>query len=259
MAGGGPTAGVESGEYNLTAFAKQGDLGIHLPEVHSATWKAGGTAETAWYIRANHGGGYVRKARTEQQTTDVRAERMLLAMLCRRARCCYCCCHTMASAISSPLISCLSDVSSVASAGCTTRRCDMISTQQAFRLCKKEGGSSCTEEGDFLKLPYLKFVATKLRWNDGTEENITGTYITEGTYPQGSSTLRCVAFRTLSINGYSRGLSSAAHSINRLPCLALPCLALPCLALPCLALPCLALPCLALPCLALPSCLAFGS
>ena len=70
MAGGGPTAGVESGEYNLTAFAKQGDLGIHLPEVHSATWKAGGTAETAWYIRANHGGGYVRKARTEQQTSD---------------------------------------------------------------------------------------------------------------------------------------------------------------------------------------------
>eukprot|EP01046_Picozoa_sp_COSAG06_P032677 COSAG06_NODE_3283_length_5558_cov_2.577761_9_plen_109_part_00 len=67
MAGGGPTAGVESGEYNLTEFAKQGDLGIHLPEVHGATWKAGGTAETAWYIRANHGGGYVRKAPAEQQ------------------------------------------------------------------------------------------------------------------------------------------------------------------------------------------------
>eukprot|EP01046_Picozoa_sp_COSAG06_P068642 COSAG06_NODE_18348_length_892_cov_0.905422_2_plen_68_part_01 len=26
--------------------------------------------------------------------------------------------------------------------------------------CKEEGGNSCTEEGDFLKLPYLKFVAT---------------------------------------------------------------------------------------------------
>ena len=55
MAGGGPVAGVESGEYNLTEFAKQGDLGVHLPEVHGATWKAGSTAETAWYIRANHG------------------------------------------------------------------------------------------------------------------------------------------------------------------------------------------------------------
>ena len=56
----------------------------------------------------------------------------------------------------------------------------------AFRLCKKEGGGSCTEESDFLKLPYLEFVSTKLRWQDGTEENITGTYITEGTYPENS-------------------------------------------------------------------------
>ena len=57
MAGGGRQSGVESGEYNMTAFAKQGDLGTDLPEVHAAVWKAGGTAETAWYIRANHGGG----------------------------------------------------------------------------------------------------------------------------------------------------------------------------------------------------------
>lgn len=56
----------------------------------------------------------------------------------------------------------------------------------AFRLCKKEGKGSCTEEADFLKLPYLQFVSTKLRWQDGTEENITGTYITDGTYPKGS-------------------------------------------------------------------------
>ena len=41
----------------------------------------------------------------------------------------------------------------------------------AFRLCKKEGKGSCTEEADFLKLPYLQFVSTKLRWQDGTEEN----------------------------------------------------------------------------------------
>lgn len=56
----------------------------------------------------------------------------------------------------------------------------------AFRLCKKEGNGSCTAEADFLKLPYLKFEATKLRWNDGVEENITGTYTTQGTYPSGS-------------------------------------------------------------------------
>jgi hypothetical protein len=52
MAGGGPVAGVESGEYNETAYAKQGDLGTHLPELHAATWKAGSTAVTGWYIRA---------------------------------------------------------------------------------------------------------------------------------------------------------------------------------------------------------------
>ena len=60
----------------------------------------------------------------------------------------------------------------------------------AFRLCAKSSsnssGSNCSTESDFLKLPYLKFEATKLRWNDGSEENITGTYITEGTFPEGS-------------------------------------------------------------------------
>lgn len=91
MAGGGPKAGVESGEYNTTAFATQGDLGTDLPEVHAAVWKAGATATTAWYIRANHGGGY------------------------------------------------------------------------AFRLCKKAGKGSCTEESEFLKLPYLKFEKTELK------------------------------------------------------------------------------------------------
>lgn len=59
MAGGGPVAGVESGEYNTTQFAKQGDLGIHLPVTPTGTvWKAGGLGQTGWYIRANHGGGY---------------------------------------------------------------------------------------------------------------------------------------------------------------------------------------------------------
>eukprot|EP01046_Picozoa_sp_COSAG06_P032678 COSAG06_NODE_3283_length_5558_cov_2.577761_10_plen_102_part_01 len=102
----------------------------------------------------------------------------------------------------------------------------MIQTQQAFRLCKKEGGNSCTEEGDFLKLPYLKFVATKLRWNDGTEENITGTYITEGTYPQGSSALSFEPYLDI------------VEDYPLLPTRSTGCLALPCLALPCLALPC---------------------
>ena len=44
-------AGVESGEYNTTRFAKQGDLGIHLPVTPTGTvWKAGGLGQTGWYI-----------------------------------------------------------------------------------------------------------------------------------------------------------------------------------------------------------------
>ena len=57
MAGGGPKAGSESGEYNTTQFAKQGDRGSKvLPYTPTGTvWTAGELAETAWYIRANHG------------------------------------------------------------------------------------------------------------------------------------------------------------------------------------------------------------
>jgi hypothetical protein len=56
----------------------------------------------------------------------------------------------------------------------------------AFRLCKKDRQTSCLTEEDFLKLPYLQFEKTELRWNDGTTEEINGTYITDGTYPPGS-------------------------------------------------------------------------
>jgi len=52
MAGGGPLPGVESGEYNATAYAAQGDLGVNLPEQHAAVWKAGELAQTGWYVRA---------------------------------------------------------------------------------------------------------------------------------------------------------------------------------------------------------------
>lgn len=59
MAGGGPVAGVQSGEYNATQFAKQGDLGSKLPEAPTGVvWAAGGLGQTGWFIRANHGGGY---------------------------------------------------------------------------------------------------------------------------------------------------------------------------------------------------------
>ena len=52
MAGGGLHAGVESGEYNTTAYAKQGDLGSKLPPYPTGTvWTAGELEETAWYIR----------------------------------------------------------------------------------------------------------------------------------------------------------------------------------------------------------------
>ena len=51
MAGGGPVVSVESGEYSTTRFAKQGDLGIHLPVNPTGTvWKAGGLGQTGWYI-----------------------------------------------------------------------------------------------------------------------------------------------------------------------------------------------------------------
>ena len=39
--------------------AKQGDLGSKVlpPNPTGVVWKAGGTVETKWNIRANHGGG----------------------------------------------------------------------------------------------------------------------------------------------------------------------------------------------------------
>jgi hypothetical protein len=106
MAGGGPNPGAESGEYNATQFAKQGDLGSNLPVTATGTvWKAGGTGLTGWFIRANHGGGY------------------------------------------------------------------------QFRLCPRS--EPLTEEC-FQKTP-LQFVGPQfLRWSDGHEEIINGTYVTEG-------------------------------------------------------------------------------
>lgn len=113
MAGGGPHSGVESGEYNTTKFAKQGDLGSKvLPEAPSGTvWRAGELAQTAWFIRANHGGGYI------------------------------------------------------------------------YWLCPK---SEALTEECFRKTP-LRFEGPQfLKWNNGTTEEINGTYVTEGTSPAGS-------------------------------------------------------------------------
>jgi len=113
MAGGGPKAGVESGEYNTTNFAQQGDLGSKsLPYTPTGTvWTAGELATTAWFIRANHGGGYI------------------------------------------------------------------------FWLCPRN--ESLTEEC-FRQHP-LRFEGPQtLKWNDGTTEDINGTYVEEGTNPAGS-------------------------------------------------------------------------
>ena len=112
MAGGGPQPGVESGEYNATRFARQGDLGTALPRQHAAVWRAGQPAETAWFIRANHGGGY------------------------------------------------------------------------SFRLCP--AGEELTEE--CFERTVLRFdtAGQTLRWDDGSEERINGTFVTEGTFPPGS-------------------------------------------------------------------------
>jgi len=112
MAGGGRTAGVESGEYNTTAFAKQGDLGSTLPEAPTGTvWKAGGLGLTGWYIRANHGGGY------------------------------------------------------------------------SYRICPK--GEPLTE-ACFQRRPLAFDGPQVLKWNDGSTEEIKGTYVSEGTTPEGS-------------------------------------------------------------------------
>ena len=76
--------------------------------------------------------------------------------------------------------------------------------------CAKSGSNNCSTEADFLKLPYLQFEGPQvrfhvirnarienvgesqscmasellqvLRWNDGTTEEINGTYLSEGTY-----------------------------------------------------------------------------
>jgi len=113
MAGGGPVPGTESGEYNTTRFAKQGDLGSKmLPEAPSGTvWTAGELAETGWFIRANHGGGYI------------------------------------------------------------------------FWLCPK---SEALTEECFRRHPLTFEGPQRLRWNDGREEEINGTYVTAGTSPPGS-------------------------------------------------------------------------
>jgi len=111
MAGGGRTPGSESGEYNTTVYAKQGDVGSNLPAVQSTVWKAGGLGLTGWFIRANHGGGY------------------------------------------------------------------------AFRLCP---AGETLDEKCFNKI-HLDFEGPQvLRWNDGSTEEINGTYVTEGTHPAGS-------------------------------------------------------------------------
>ena len=51
------TAG--KGDYVQTAYAKQGDMGSHLPKMQSgAVWQAGSVVEALWSVRANHGGGW---------------------------------------------------------------------------------------------------------------------------------------------------------------------------------------------------------
>lgn len=60
MAGGTTVDQGLGGVYNTTIYAKLGDLGSKvLPETPTGTvWIAGGNEDAAWYIRANHGGGY---------------------------------------------------------------------------------------------------------------------------------------------------------------------------------------------------------
>ena len=59
VAGGSTQAQGLGGDFNTTVFAKFGDKGSEvLPYYPSGTvWKRGGVGKTAWFIRANHGGG----------------------------------------------------------------------------------------------------------------------------------------------------------------------------------------------------------
>ena len=60
MAGGAPHPTPGHGEYTDTKYAKLGDRGsVALPPLDSGVvWRAGDIVETAWSIRANHGGGW---------------------------------------------------------------------------------------------------------------------------------------------------------------------------------------------------------
>ena len=50
----------EWGDYVATPFASHGDVGSTTlkPIEAPTTWHAGATAEVAWQVTANHGGGY---------------------------------------------------------------------------------------------------------------------------------------------------------------------------------------------------------
>jgi hypothetical protein len=59
MAGGNARAELGEAKFLASHLAKQGDRGSQLPPRPSGTvWTAGGKAQTAISIRANHGGGY---------------------------------------------------------------------------------------------------------------------------------------------------------------------------------------------------------
>lgn len=61
LAGGtpwGPNV-AEAGDYVNTTYAHHGTNGTDLPPMPTGTvWQRGGTAEVAWNVRNNHGGGY---------------------------------------------------------------------------------------------------------------------------------------------------------------------------------------------------------
>ena len=72
IAGGSPIKQSNGGEYNPTQFAKQGDLGSHLPEQpHGVVWKAGAVVNTTLFLKANHGGGWsYRLCKADQPLTE---------------------------------------------------------------------------------------------------------------------------------------------------------------------------------------------
>ena len=154
LAGGGHVAGGFGGTYFNTSRAKQGDYGSELPPLPTGTvWTAGQAVEVAWAPYANHGEISGTKIRTAYHRPALSFVRLFRAD-CR-------------SIFVTPL--------RVAAGG-----------GYQYQLAKKDGPLT---EVEFQKTPLAFIGSQALRWGGrhSERENITGTYVTKGVVPKGST------------------------------------------------------------------------